>query len=84
MTEWGVVSVLIALVGLFITVGAPIIKLVASITKLNSTVQAIQMDLQELTEHNTASHSRIFSRLDGHDEKLQDHEIRISSIERTS
>lgn len=81
MTEWNVVSVLIALVGLFLTVGAPILKLIESLTKLDLSVQSLKADLDELSAHNTRSHERIFSRLDGQEETLHDHETRIQVME---
>ena len=80
--EWNVVSVLVVLVGLFATIGAPIIKLISSITKLTSSVEYLQESMGDLTKRNTESHGRMFKRLDEHDYTLGDHETRITLMER--
>jgi len=81
MDEWSVIGVLVVLVGLFATVGAPISKLIESITKLTVTVQSLQADMEQLTAQNGKSHERIFARLDEHEGRLGDHEARIGVIE---
>lgn len=81
MTEWGVVGVIVALVGLFLTVGAPVMKLITSITKLTGAVDALQKDVEGLTVKNTEAHRRIWEHNDEQDEKLNDHETRIKLME---
>jgi len=81
MDEWGVIGVLVALVGLFATVGAPISKLIESLTKLTVTVQALQADMAQLTAQNCKSHERIFTRLDSQEGRLVDHETRLLAME---
>ena len=81
--EWNVVSVLVVLVGLFATIGAPIIKLISSITKLTSSVEFLQGSMADLTKRNTESHGRMFKQLDEHDETINNHETRITVLERT-
>lgn len=68
--EWTVVTVIIALVGLFMTVGKPIITLNGSITHLQDAIDELREDIRVLT-----------GRTDSQEEKLQDHEIRISILE---
>lgn len=68
--EWTVVTVIIALVGLFMTVGKPIITLNSSITRLQDAIVELREDIKVLT-----------SRTDSQEEKLQDHETRISILE---
>ena len=68
--EWTVVTVIIALVGLFMTVGKPIITLNGSITHLQDAIDELREDIKVLT-----------GRTDSQEEKLQDHETRISIIE---
>ena len=68
--EWTVVSVIIALVGLFMTVGKPIITLNGSITHLQDAILELREDIRVLT-----------NRTDNQEEKLQDHEKRISILE---
>jgi uncharacterized membrane protein (DUF106 family) len=68
--EWTVVTVIIALVGLFMTVGKPIITLNGSITHLQDAIDELREDIKVLT-----------SRTDNQEERLQDHETRISILE---
>lgn len=68
--EWTVVTVIIALVGLFMTVGKPVITLNSSITHLQDAIDELREDIKVLT-----------GRTDSQEEKLQDHETRISILE---
>ena len=80
--EWSVISVIVVLVGLFVSIGAPIIKLIASITKLTSSVEYLQESMQDLTKRNSDTHGRIFTQLDEHDRTIGDHETRITVLEK--
>jgi uncharacterized membrane protein (DUF106 family) len=68
--EWTVVTVITALVGLFMTVGKPIITLNGSITHLQDAIDELREDIKVLT-----------GRTDNQEERLQDHETRISILE---
>lgn len=68
--EWTVVTVIIALVGLFMTIGKPIITLNGSITHLQDAIDELREGIRVLT-----------GRTDNQEEKLQDHETRISILE---
>lgn len=88
MTEWTVVSVIIAVVGLFFTVGKPIITLNSNIVKLNFTVEALSKEqgvqkaaLEKQAEHDREAHKRLWDKNDEQDEKLTDHEARIGKLE---
>ncbi len=83
MTEWGVVGVIIAVVGLFFTVGKPVITLNTSITKLTVTVDRLQKDYDDLKKQahsevndlavkNSDSHRRIHDKLDDHEQRIID------------
>ena len=83
MTEWGVVGVIIAVVGLFFTVGKPVITLNTSITKLTVTVDRLQKDYDDLKKQahsevndlavkNSDSHRRIHEKLDDHEQRITD------------
>lgn len=82
MMEWTVVTVLIALAGLGAAVMRPMISLNSTIVKLTGAVDALQKNIEELTSRNSKSHDRIFGALDDHGEILQDHEKRITLMER--
>ena len=81
MTEWGVVGVVIALVGLFVTVVKPLLTLNTSIVRLTERMEHISTELNELTARNTDNHRRIWDRVEGHTEKLTEHEKRIDHLE---
>lgn len=74
MTEWTIVTVLIAIIGLFFTVGKPIINLNTTIVKLQATVENLMKEVETFKSSNSKSHEKIFSQLD-------DHENRISKLE---
>lgn len=88
MNEWTVVSVIIALVGLFFTVGKPVINLNNSIVLLNANVAQNTKELKEQKEElkeqkNNAikSHDELWEKNEKQDEMLQDHETRIQILE---
>lgn len=81
MTEWGVVGVLIALVGFVAAIVTPIIKLNTSIVKLSTLVDNLGNQLTNMEATNSASHDRIWTRLDEHTSELNEHDKRISRIE---
>lgn len=86
--EWTVVTVIIALVGLFLTVGKPILNLNNNIVKLNMSLDALrerterhEKDLVEQKAHSHEAHQRLWEHNDQQDEKLNDHEARIGILE---
>lgn len=89
MNEWGVVLVLSALIGLFFTVGKPIMTLNKNITTLNVNVENMRNDIQEqkkelkqqkLDAHD--SHEKLWDEASRMNDKIADHETRISVLER--
>lgn len=89
MNEWSVVTVIIALVGLFFTVGKPIINLNSNIVKLNLSVDALRektneqaSDLKDFEAHAHESHKRLWDHNKKQDDKLQNHEQRIHDLEK--
>lgn len=81
MTEWNIVMVIIAIAGLFATVGAPIIKLNTNITKLNATIINLEKRQDKLELGNSEAHRRIWEHNNEQDGTLQNHEIRIHDLE---
>lgn len=82
MNEWSVVGVLVVVVGLFLSVGAPVIQLNSTITKLSTLVQSIQDRQARQERDNTDSHRRLWRHNDEQDATLNDHETRITILER--
>lgn len=88
--EWIVVTVIISLVGLFLTVGTPIIKLNKNIVTLNVNLEHYRKELaeqkqalKEQRESAKESHGKLWVKNSEQDEKIADHETRIQIIERT-
>lgn len=86
--EWTVVTALVVVVGLFITVGTPIIKLNSNIVKLNMNIDALRAkteenaaDLKEQKEHAHESHQKLWDHNAEQDKTLNDHENRIQLLE---
>lgn len=86
--EWTVFTALAAIVGLGVTVGAPIIKLNANITRLTVVLDTIKAELEEQKkalsaqrEDSKESHRRIWAHNDEQDATLADHETRLRVLE---
>lgn len=86
--EWIVVTVIIALVGLFMTVGKPIIKLNSNIVTLNVNIEHYRKELaeqkqalkdQKVSAHE--SHKKLWVHNNEQDKQLSDHEARITILE---
>lgn len=87
MEEW--ISRLVVILGLFATVGAPIIKLNSNVVKLNVNMEAqmAHSDKQdrELEEQKKAaheSHKSLWLHNNEQDKRIDDHEHRITALER--
>ena len=81
MNEWTVVTVIAALIGLFFTVGKPIIDLNKNITALNITVQQNSADICTQRKDAEKSHQKLWDHNGEQDKTLADHETRISVLE---
>lgn len=88
MNEWTVVTVIIGLVGLIVTVMAPILKFNNTVSRLSTLIEGIFENIKRLEEENAAfrehaseSHLRLHERIDGNEQRLQNHEIRIVKLE---
>lgn len=93
MTEseimWTVVLALVTLIGLFLTVGKPILKLNSTLTVLTSRMDTIEKDakaqedaLKEQKFHAHESHKRLWDHNVKQDEQLRDHERRLGVLEK--
>lgn len=86
--EWTVVTVLIAIAGLAVTVGRPILKLNQNITTLNVTLKYIDervtkhdKALDDQAKHARESHKKLWDHNEEQDRKLEDHEKRLYHLE---
>ena len=81
MTEWQVVGVIIALVGLVGAIVAPLIRLNSTITKLTLMVDQLVKDMDEQHRRSHDAHTKLWDQQNEQDEKLVNHEIRITKLE---
>ena len=72
--EWTVVGVIVALVGLFVTVGAPIIRLNGNIARSNVILDRLEKELAAQKMDAKESHRRLWKH-------IGDHETRITILE---
>lgn len=61
---WLVVTALVTLIGLFFTVGKPIIKLNSILTELNIRMETVEEDINSMISKNHDAHSHIHKRID--------------------
>ena len=81
MSDWAALGVIAALAGVAISLVTPIIKLNTIITKLGATVESLTGKLETLTG-DSRSHARLHGRIDGLEEAVDRHEVRLALLER--
>lgn len=81
MNYWDVVVVIIALVGLFFTIGKPILTLISSMDKLSYTCSELSHKFDNFERDNKDSHKRLWEHNEMQDNTLNEHEHRISQLE---
>ncbi len=88
MNEWGVVSVIVVLVGLVAAVVGPMIKVSSTLTKVSTVLDSItervsrlENDDKDYQEAARQSRARLHERIDGVEEHVNNHEVRISTLE---
>ena len=78
---WEIFLGIVALVGFVITLATPLMKLSKTMTELNVNMQNLNKAMNVLTANNTESHRRIWQHNEEQDEKIENHEKRITKIE---
>ena len=73
---WDILAALITIVGSLIGLGTVLAKLIKTLTKLDITLTQLQRELNEFKTDNKESHSRIWDKLDDHDERIHNLEDR--------
>lgn len=79
--SWEIFLGIVALVGFCVTIATPLMKLSKIMTELNVNMQNLNQAMNTLTANNTESHRRIWAHNEEQDEKLENHEKRITKIE---
>lgn len=80
--EWQVVGVIVVLVGLAGSIIGPVIKLNSSITRLTVTMERLVRDMDAFKESSHDAHQRLWEKNDEQDKIINDHETRITSLEK--
>lgn len=78
---WEIFLGIVALIGFCVTIATPLMKLSKTMTELNVNMQNLNQAMNTLTANNTESHRRIWAHNEEQDEKLENHEKRITKIE---
>lgn len=78
---WEIFLGIVALIGFCVTIATPLMKLSKTMTELNVNMQNLNQAMNTLTANNTESHRRIWAHNDEQDERLDNHEKRITKIE---
>ena len=65
--SWEIVVGIIALIGVFSTIGTWASKLSRSLSSLETTLKGLDETLQELKDNNHESHKEFYKRLNEHD-----------------
>lgn len=81
MTEWGVFLVIVALASFVIAIVTPLLKLNTTITKLISKIDVLGKDFDEMELKNHRARERIWQHNEKQDDAIDNHEIRITSLE---
>lgn len=81
MNEWDVVLVITAIVGLFFTIGKPIIKLNTNIVQLNASLEATRKEQSDYEKNNHKAHARLWEHNEKQDEELEQHRLRLHDLD---
>ncbi|WP_274952472.1 hypothetical protein [Angelakisella massiliensis] len=81
MNEWGVIQTVAAVIALFVTVGAPVLKLNAAITKQSVLLSSLDEQLKQISKEKTEAHKRLWDHNTKQDEAISNHEARIKVLE---
>ncbi len=89
MNEWGVVGVIVVLIGLVAAVVGPMIKVSSALTKVSTVLDSITERVKKLEtadkdyqESARQARARLHDRIDGVEEHVNNHEVRITSLEK--
>lgn len=81
MNEWGVFQTVTAIIALFVTVGAPVLKLNAAITKQSVLLSSLDEQLKQISKEKTEAHKRLWDHNTKQDDTIANHEARIKVLE---
>ena len=80
--SWTVILALVTIIGLFFTVGKPIINLNSTITELITRLKRMEHDLDEFKVHNHEAHKKLHDRIDEVEDDVNDIKQDVENIKR--
>lgn len=80
--SWTVILALGTIIGLFFTVGKPIINLNSTITELITRLKRMESDLDEFKVHNHEAHKKLHDRIDEVEDDVNDIKQDVENIKR--
>lgn len=80
--SWIVILALGTIIGLFFTVGKPIINLNSTITELITRLKHMEHDLDEFKVHNHEAHKKLHDRIDEVEDDVNDIKQDVENIKR--
>lgn len=80
--SWTVILALGTIVGLFFTVGKPIINLNSTITELITRLKRMECDLDEFKVHNHDSHKKLHDRIDEVEDDVNNIKQDVENVKR--
>lgn len=80
--SWTVILALGTIVGLFFTVGKPIINLNSTITELITRLKRMEHDLDAFKIHNHDAHKKLHDRIDEVEDNVNDIKQDVETIKR--
>ena len=80
MNQWGVVEVIIALVGLIAVVVGMVVYVVSTLTKVSETNVHLQQEITNERELNIEAHKKIWDRIDRQERTIAEHDKEIYGI----
>lgn len=80
--EWTVVGVLVVLIGLIVSIVRPLIKWNTCLTENTMAIKGLTDSIKGNEQINTEEHNELWGVCDKHGEKLNEHDTRITVLEK--
>ena len=84
MSEWNVITVIVTLAGFIIAVVTPLVKLNNTITRINTTVEELEKDLETLTKTSSHEQTTMIESEKEQNRQIAELQIRLAIMERSS
>ena len=83
MTEWTVVTVIIAIIGLLGAVMKPLLSLNSTITRLCKSVDSLETQLTKIVDKNSEAHGRMWQQIDEQEKRIRCCEVWLGVKQKT-